>query len=144
MDADFGILPIPKGSEEQPNYRSTVNYYVSCSIAVPLCTPDPEAAGMFLEALSCVSRYKLQPAYYEVTLTGKYPRDVESTDMLDIIFANRDYDIGMFGNVGGMTDKLKTMLIDDNRNFASAFKAYDKIATKEIEKLAKQIAALDY
>ena len=34
--------------------------------------------------------------------------------------------------------------IVDNRNFASAFKAYDKIAAKEIEKLAKQIAALDY
>ena len=60
--------------------------------------------------------------------TEELSRDVESTDMLDLIFANRDYDIGMFGNFVGMTEILKTMLISDNRHFASAFKKTHKIA----------------
>ena len=144
MEADFGILPIPKWDESQNNYRATVNFYVSCSIAVPVCTYDPELTGIFLEAMSCVSKYKLQPAYYDITLTGKYPRDVESSDMLDLIFSNRVYDIGMFANLGGVTEQLKTMLIDDNRNFASAFKSKDKVNARSLDRLVKNFEELEY
>ena len=61
-----------------------------------------------------------------------------------LYFANRDYDIGMFGNFGGMTEIRKTMLISDNRNFASAFKKTGKIAAKEIVQMTSEIAELDY
>lgn len=144
MEADFGILPIPKWTEEQEKYYATVNYYVSCSIAIPLCTYEPELTGIFLEAMNCVSKFRLQPAYYDITLTGKYPRDVESTDMLDIIFDNRVYDIGMFSNFGGITANLKTMLIADDRNFASAFKKGEKLTNKEMSRVVKKFEELDY
>lgn len=144
MDADFGILPIPKWDEGQEKYRATVNFYVSCSIAIPVSTYDKELTGIFLEAMNCISKYKLQPAYYDITLTGKYPRDIESADMLDIIFANRVYDIGMFANLGNLTENLKTMLINDDRNFASAFKRFEKVVVKELDKIITKYSKLEY
>ena len=88
--------------------------------------------------------YTLQSAYYNITLTGKYPRDVESIEMLDIIFGNRVYDIGMFANLGNITDDLKTMLIDDNRHFASAFKKKERLPGKQADKLVKNYSEIGY
>ena len=144
MESDFGILPMPKWDEAQDEYRSTVNYYVSCSIAIPLCTYDAEKTAQLLNILNAKSKYVLQPAYYDITLTGKYARDVESIEMLDIIFGNRVYDIGMFGNFGNITVDLKEMLIDDNRNFASKFKGSERLLGKQVEKLVKNYNKIDY
>jgi hypothetical protein len=94
--------------------------------------------------MNCISKYKLQPAYYDITRTGKYPRDIESSEMLDIIFANRVYDIGMFANLGNLTENLKTMLINDDRNFASAFKRSEKVVVKELDKIIMKYSKLNF
>ena len=119
MEADFGILPIPKWDEAQVNYRATVNFHVSTCITIPITNDNPEMTGLFLEAISCKSKYTVQPAYYDISLNGKYVRDEESSEMLDIIFANRVYDIGLIGDFGGIRGIIDTMVDQDNRNFVS-------------------------
>jgi len=94
MEADFGILPMPKFDEAQENYYSVVNAYTGALLGVPKSAGDPELVSIILEALAAESRYTLQPAYYDVVLARKYTRDEESEEMLDIIFSNRIYDIG--------------------------------------------------
>lgn len=55
---------------------------------------DEEITGLILEALVYESRYLLLPAYYDVNLKTKFARDDESSAMIDIILANRLYDLG--------------------------------------------------
>jgi len=101
MEANFGILPMPKADDSQEGYRSAVNPYTGVLLGVPKSAEDLERVSIILEALSAESLYTLQPAYYDVTLQRKLVRDDASRAMLDIIFANKVYDIGAvysFGN----------------------------------------------
>ena len=90
MEADFGILPLPKYDELQEKYYSYINPYTANSICIPKTCSDPDRAGFILEALSAESRYTVQPAFYDVNLKGKYSRDNDSEEMLDIIFSNEN------------------------------------------------------
>jgi hypothetical protein len=102
MESNFGIIPLPKYDEAQNDYYSVVNPYTGVLLGVPKSAEDLERTSIILEALSAESRYTLQPAYYDVVLQRKYTRDDESSEMLDIIFNSRVYDIGgvySFGNV---------------------------------------------
>ena len=143
METDFGILPIPKFDEAQANYRATVNFHVSACITIPISNDNPDRTGLFLEALSCKSKYTLQPSYYDITLNGKYVRDEESSEMLDIIFANRVYDIGLIGNFSGIVWTIDGMVDKDNRNFVSEIEKVRPKVEKEMEKRIEKILNLD-
>ena len=65
---------------------------------------DLERTGIITEALCAESLYTLTPAYYDITLKTKAARDEESSAMLDIIFANRVFEMGNFWAWGGIFD----------------------------------------
>jgi hypothetical protein len=102
MEASFGILPLPKFDEAQANHYSVVNPYTGALIGIPKSAANLDRVSIILEALAAESRYTLQPAYYDVVLMRKYTRDEESSEMLDIIFSSRVYDIGSLYNFGNV------------------------------------------
>lgn len=130
METDYGILPLPMLNEEQDTYYSGEHYYGLSLIGIPVISASAEQTGTILEALCYVSQDTLTPAFYDTTLKGKYFRDEESGEMLDIIFANRVYDIGYFNDWGGIGSKLIQLSTKNKNTFASTFasskEAYDK------------------
>ena len=104
MESDFGILPTPKYDEAQEKYYNAISCWAANFIAVPKTTEDVERTGIILEALSAESMYTLTPAYYDITLKTKAARDVESAEMLDIIFSSRVFELGNFYGWGGIYD----------------------------------------
>jgi len=91
MEADFGILPHPKYDETQEEYRSMVAG--TTLMTVPTTNTDFDRTGVILEALCAQSRKSVMPVYYDTVLKTKISRDDESGEMLDVIFANRVYDL---------------------------------------------------
>lgn len=106
LECDFGILPYPKFDQAQENYRNLVSPWHGMYICVPESVQDLDRTGIVLELLAYKGKEYLTPAYYEKTLVGQYTRDEESADMLDLIFANLVYDMGMNYNVGGYKDQI--------------------------------------
>ena len=102
MEMDFGIIPCPKLDKAQANYITNNNPHTGAGVSIPITAGDIDRTGMILEDLCAESRYTLQPAYYEINLRGKYARDDESQEMLDIILSNIAYDIGYIYDFGGM------------------------------------------
>ncbi len=96
MESEFGILPLPKYSDDQKNYCSPVQCYGGSVISVPLNAEDTSRTGIILEALSAESRYTVIPAFYDIVLKNKNTRDEQSKEMLDIILDTRIYDVGVF------------------------------------------------
>ncbi len=92
MEDDFGVLPMPKRSEEQENYSAYVSNGWTTALAVPLTSADPERAGTVLEVMSAFSSDTVTAALYDVLLESKLIRDVESQDMLSYVFASKVYD----------------------------------------------------
>jgi hypothetical protein len=135
METDFGILPIPKANERQTQYMQTVNPYVGTIIAFPQSLEDTERVGIFTEAISAESHYRLIPAYYEKLLLGKIARDEESLVSLDIIFNNRVYDIGDIYTFGGLANALISMTTTYNSNFTSLYASSESKIQADIDKL---------
>jgi len=83
-DTNFGILPLPKYSEDQEAYYTSSRDGRSM-FAIPIDVKDVEFVGLITEALAVASNRYVIPAYYDTTLKTKVTRDDESAEMLDII-----------------------------------------------------------
>ena len=135
MEMDFGILPLPKLDKNQDKYITHMNPHTGAGISIPITAGDIERTGMILEDLCAESRYTLRPAYYERNLKGKYTRDDESYEMLDIILSNTAHDIGYVYDFGGFAG---TTLIRNGQNkksdYASPFEKAQGKMEKDIQK----------
>ena len=117
-EREFGILPMPKFTGTQESYHT----YVAVSaplLVIPKSNPDLDVTGIIVEAMAAEGHRTIMPAYYEVSIEGKFVRDVESIDMLDIAFATRMYDLGVVFNWGDMTGRLNSMGSRKDTNIAS-------------------------
>jgi hypothetical protein len=129
LETAFGIVPVPKYSEDQDKYANVV-WTVGSYVAVPKSSGDIERTGIILEALAAKSTEVLRPAYYDKALTGKYLRDDESVQQLDIIIGERVYDLGLAYNFGGIADILPGLISKNSTDIASELaKKGEKIQT---------------
>jgi len=132
-DVDFGIVPFPKYDEAQETYRTCVAQSGSI-IGLPVTVSDPDRSGFILEAMAAESVETIIPAFYDICLTGKYVRDEESADMLDIIIENKIYDLGYIFGIGGFRSTLTTMEINGNSDVVSAITAIEGKMHDDLEK----------
>ena len=136
MAQDFGILPPPKYDEAQEKYYTSMSDCSSSAIYIPTTNDNLERTGIILEALAAESRYTVLPAYYDITLKTKMSRDDESEEMLDILFANRIFDLGHIFNFGGIFNLVKS----ETDDFVSRYEAIEEKANAEIQKLIDELS----
>nr|MBQ4320447.1 hypothetical protein [Clostridia bacterium] len=121
-DVEFGIIPYPKYDEAQNSYFGRVSYYMPT--VVPITNDNLDMTGAVLETLMCESANTVVPAYYEIMLKGKYLRDNESSDMLDLILKNCVVDIGDTTLCDIVRDGfIKTMFESKQNTLASSLEA---------------------
>ena len=94
---------------------SPISLYSTNSIEIPVTASNLERTGAIIEALSAESYYSLTPAYYETVLKTKGARDLESGDMLDVIFASRIYDLAYMYNWGDIVGSIGGLKIGGMR-----------------------------
>jgi hypothetical protein len=117
-EREFGIIPMPKYNEQQESYHT----YVAVSaplLIIPKSCPDPESVGIIVEALAAEGHRTIMPAYYETAIAGKFVRDEESIEMLNIAFDTRLYDLGVVFDWGSMRSQLNTAGNRNDGNIAS-------------------------
>lgn len=142
MEADFGIAVVPKFEELQKEYYSTVNPYTGIFICVPVTNIETDHTGMFLEAMAYEGYMHVRPAYYDVLLNGIIARDNESSQMLDILFANRRYDLGVILDMGDLRSFIY-MVMNYDTNIVSYVEKRLRLANKDIEKLTDALLKND-
>lgn len=139
INVDYGILPYPKNSEDQKSYYSYVGNTLSVMMCVEYFVKDLEKTGILIEALGYESYKEVTPAYYDQTLIGRVIRDDESKITLDIIFANRGYDIGITYRIADYTGELSKMMWGYYNTFTNMYNSLERTANKSIDKLNLQI-----
>ncbi len=118
MDDDFGVLPLPL-KDSSSEYTSFVYNCVNV-VAIPtMNVKDLAFTGFVLEALAAESYKVLTPAYYDQTLKGKYQRDPESYEMIDIACRNRVWDFGYICDFGGIYGDFIGQLKNGTKTFTS-------------------------
>ena len=140
MEANFGMLPLPKYDDLQPQYYSSLQYNNATVMCVPMTASNLERTSAILEAWAAESVDTLTKAYYDITLKGKHARDDESSEMLDLIFSTRVIDQGMFFNWSGMQSFFNDFSVKKKMDFTSA---YEKAEPKWIKAIEKTLTAIE-
>ncbi len=99
----MGVLPMPKLDEKQEGYHSTVSATECAAIAIPLtCKGDDlDKTCYALEAMGFLGQKNVDAVYHEnqrktLSKLSQYPE--RANEMLDLIFANKHYDIAAIYN----------------------------------------------
>lgn len=136
MECNFGIIPMPKLDEQQENFSNPLHTWCATTLSIPNTVEDIERSGIITEALTAESYYTLKPAYYDVSLKTKLARDDESGEMMDLIFANRTYDLGKIYNWGRIYEAVKGLADNKKTDYVSSI---DKIKLRMQTDLEKTI-----
>ena len=87
--------------------------------------------------------YTLRPALYDKLLNGQLARDVESLEMLDIIFANVSYDTGLIFNYNSIADEIFKSYNNLEDTISSNMVGYKKNVSNAITKLVLTLNSLE-
>jgi hypothetical protein len=139
-EVNFGIAPTPKFEESQDKYYNTYSPGNCTAYSVPVTASDYGRTGTILEALAMISKYTLTPAYYDIALEGKFLRDEQSKDMLDLILANRSFDLCALFDWGGMFSVFGSMYTSKSYDFASRYTANEEKAIMAIDEFIDSIS----
>ena len=123
QDFDFGILPLPKLDKEQDKYYSNVSTFPVPAYVIPVYAKDKDMSALVLSAMSEASEDTLNEAYYNKLLKRRRFNDIDSREMLDIIFEDRVYDLGAVFNWGGIRDVVNNSVKNGSNTFASTWEA---------------------
>ena len=93
VDFKYGVLPVPKYDEIQPNYGTCHAATVSLYSVTYNCT-STDLAGATLEALASDGYRNVSPAIFEDGLKAKYSESANDAPLYDIIRASVMFDIG--------------------------------------------------
>ncbi len=103
-DVEYGILPYPKLEATQDAYQTNA---WSGMMSVPKTVENSEMVGKVIELLSYYSGTTTVPAYFDMVLGEKMARDVDSKEMLGIIFDGVVYDAG--ASYFGFDDNMRPL-----------------------------------
>ena len=135
MDADFGIIPVPKYDEQQKTYYSTINKHTAATVCIPNSSAfDWDVTGAVVELMSAEGHYDLREAYYDINLGTKVSRDPQSTEMLDLIFTNRVYDAGEIYSIGSIADAFYSASQGSSIGLATLLAKSEKLMNRMLEK----------
>jgi len=140
MEDDYAVLPMPKYSREQDNYRTMTNLWHTSALCIPrVTTASDEDIGIVLDALSFLSYVDVEPTFAETYLENRYIRDEESAEMINIVLDTMYYD-PCFAIYESWSYPINIPLLSLNtgtNTFASTVASQQKGIEKAVEKSKK-------
>lgn len=141
METEFGILPVPKYDKAQEFYRTWTHGSGSTfSVTSAVKDDKKEVMGLMLEAYAILSHQYLKPAYYDIMLTSRNVHDAESAEMMDLMFANRVYEMSFyFTNNFGFFGLFKSATNDNSDKFSSQYASQAKNFNRKVDNLLRKL-----
>jgi len=128
MEADFGIIPVPRYFESDENYYTPMNIYPGVIMCIPQNSKNTDYIGTVVDLLAAEAHENVMPVFYDMVLDSKLVRDEVTAAMLDIAFDNRVYDLGFVWDIGGLRS-----LIGQHKTFNVASTVGSIVERAEIE-----------
>ena len=139
MEIEFGILPSPKYDETQEKYYSRAAIGEAATLPKTVDPSRYENIGILLEALTFHSQNNLVQEYKEVMLKTKLARDDDSSAMLDYVFENVVFDIGMVVASANMDNIIGNMYFKGENTLTSSIASMESAANATIESIIESV-----
>lgn len=139
MEDDYGVLPIPKYNDEQENYHSWSNS-IGSTLSIPstIAKNDVDRFANVLEVYALLSQKYVRPAYYDVVLLTRNVDDVESSEILNMIFENRTYDMALYYSLG-LSNIFSNAVMSKGSDFSSQYASVKKNFDRTITNLLRRV-----
>ncbi len=143
-DVEFGILPMPKRDASQKNYVALSSAWSVSGYFVPANVKDETMVGYVTEAMAALSEKYLEPAFYDEALVKGSVYDLESKEMLDLLYHAKMLDLADTYHWGGDGDAAVVKVIDNNaigktQNLSSSYGPSARMANRHIAQLLRTI-----
>ena len=142
MEADYGVLCMPKYDEEQSHYITCINPHVAATLVIPYTNLEEEFTSYMLDELGAAGRNYLLPAFYDIVLTGRSVRDEESKATLDLVMENVRYELGYLAS-WGVSELMRKLGDNRSMNFASEYKSAEFSIETKMKQTVDAITAND-
>ncbi len=147
MEDIYGVVPIPRLTEDQKDYRSSLAHGFNV-LALPTTIKGDrlDSVSAVLEAMASASYNIVRPVYYETTLRTKLANDPKSSVMIDLIINNLRTDAGylydktfnqIYSGLREVTGKKQNTIIS---TYTSRAKTYEKTIRNVNDKMARLAA----
>ena len=137
-DVNFGVIPVPKFDANQKEFYHFADTHCMSVLAIPKTNENLDRTGVILEALCAESSDTIVPAFYDINLIGKFFRDEESAEMLDIILGTRVVSLDEM-YTWGAHKMVRGILDGRNYNIASTVEANADVIKGKIDEAIKTI-----
>lgn len=142
MDDPYGVVPVPKYNRAQEKY-TTWSHPIGSTLSIPTSVAGSGANldqfANVLEVYTILSQRLVRPAYYDMVLTTRNVHDAESAEMLNIIFANRTYDMAIYFLDLGYSGIFASAASGSGDNFSSRYASLSKNFDGKISRLLKKL-----
>ena len=128
----YGIVPMPKYSDDQEEYVSITNKFINTMALLPTSIRDNDKVGEIVEALCAVSLYTSLDKQYETVMLNRQAQDAQSKKYLQMVVASSAYDWVYILNPAGLYDSIKSA-IRNGGELASTFAAVRDQVDAELE-----------
>ena len=145
MVQDFGILPPHKCDLEQKEYASLINGHGTCvSVPTTVSVDRCDSLGRIIEDMAYYSMDTVRPAFIEKTLKGKFARDNDSADMIDIIIKSLRIDYTQLLASYGLSIEgdIRSMMNKGSTEIASLLATKKESWEQKLEKISDEFLAL--
>ncbi len=147
MESPYGLIPLPIWNEEQSGYYTFVHDQYSIG-GIPVSVQDPAMTSAVMEALAAESYRYVTPAYYDLVLNGKYLRNADSSEMLELAMAGVKIDFGWIHtfSLGTCSQGLlrDILYFSKSSDFASVYQSKQKALTRMMGKLVEAVEKIDH
>ena len=135
----YSPVPFPKYDADQQAYASAVNFQVEV-MYMPV-GKDVDKVGVITQALCERSTDTLRAGYYERCLKLQRVEESQDSELLDLIYASRVYDIGLISLWGNVRATFNGDLAGKYSKTGLGYfvRAYGSGAQKECEEFIKKL-----
>lgn len=135
MTDPYGILPMPKYDEAQPEYLSFVNG-ATALVMVAKTEKDPEFVGTIIEAMATCNYDRVTPKLFQVVTKLQAAQDPDSSAMVDYIVRNRIFDLAYFADFQ-ISNVVLENLKAGQESISSKMKSAGRTATSMLNRMIK-------
>ena len=145
FDVSFGIVPMPKATESQKEYYSYANSWAGSAVYFLKTVKNVSMSDSVAESMAALSQIYVKDAYYTKLLKSQAIFDLESRDMLDIIYSTKIYDMvdlyagGDLNNWGEIINVIDKAIKYDSSTFASSYRSSARAVSYNIKALLKTL-----
>ncbi len=146
LSHDFGILPMPKGTEAQDGYYGYSQPWANSTALIPITVTGERLtmAGTLTDAMTAYGYDYVRPAVFDNVIQLKTVRDARSAEIIDMIFENVTFELATVLKFGDLYKTTTAYFTSDlgKKEISSSYAAIETKVATEIENILATYAEI--